>query len=190
MKQAHPLDARSHALTCYPARTDPMGHSNEMPFGRSAAPVPRDNRLPPSRPSPDGRTALCHEYQAEPPKSTEIRWRNHKQRSAEFCRPLLVLAWLVVRSTDIQNIYRPGAPLRNRTVDLLLTIESRTVPHGAAQPFEQPKRWRPGAEFSPEQPPRAASCPPICPPNQQTKRPSGSASDRSIAAIKVTSCSH
>jgi hypothetical protein len=56
-----------------------------------------------------------------------------------------------------------GAPLRNRTVDLLLTITTISQPSDRRTGPDQAKRWLTLAETGPGQPCPAAFCPPDCP---------------------------
>jgi hypothetical protein len=67
-----------------------------------------------------------------------------------------------------------GAPLRNRTVDLLLTMDRQKVAASAVcllNRLDTGWRWLPLATTSPS---LAAFCPPKCPPNDllMTRRPS------------------
>jgi len=57
-----------------------------------------------------------------------------------------------------------GAPLRNRTVDLLLTITTISQPYDRRIGPDQAERWLTLAEASAGQPSLAAFCPPDCPP--------------------------
>ena len=59
--------------------------------------------------------------------------------------------------------YLRGAPLRNRTVDLLLTIDSQNAPEVTAEPLSSQNANSPAAPVGPGERPRAAVCPPNCP---------------------------
>ncbi len=65
-----------------------------------------------------------------------------------------------VLGSMFEKYLQPGAPLRNRTVDLLLTITIISQPYDRRTGPDQAERWLTLADASPGQPSLAAFCPP------------------------------
>ena len=65
--------------------------------------------------------------------------------------------------THAKNTSNLGAPLRNRTVDLLLTIDKQEVPCNRRRGFEQAIRWLTRAAASRDKQSLAGFCPQTCP---------------------------
>ena len=78
------------------------------------------------------------------------RIRPARLRLAAFCHSNATQT-KEVHGSIFEKLSQPGAPLRNRTVDLLLTMDHQTVPVSAVEALSREKassRWRRRAQIS------------------------------------------
>jgi hypothetical protein len=95
----------------------------------------RDTQLLPSRPTSE-REKVRQPERRDGTARTQYPALEPASPGASFCPPELVIARCSIEQIDERlTSGGGGVPLRNRTVDLLLTIENRTVPRRPIPPF-------------------------------------------------------
>jgi len=141
------------ASLCRSARkTMPARRKQRPPRGQSQA----RERLPAREPLPDAFAQVKRHL------------RSHQQPQSECGAPQVPLKVTLLRYRSTQFCVRKnsvtcGAPLRNRTVDLLLTMKHRTVRLPLVEALTRQYTSAPRAPASPRQALASAICPSICP---------------------------